>query len=140
MKSRTPIEQGYNLPDCHNETTNANDIPASIAVYQRLRLLPNGTFAGKPAVIMPTFSERESNARRIAAFGAGAIVSVDMTPGKKRVDVDELRATVRRVLSDPSFRDNARKIGEGLRLYGGASQAADIIEQFTQKGNVRSMP
>jgi hypothetical protein len=29
-----------------------------------------GLFAGKPAVIMPTFSERESNARRVAALGA----------------------------------------------------------------------
>ena len=96
-----------------------------------------GLYAGKPAVIMPTFSERESNARRIAALGAGAIVFVDMTPGEKRVNVDELRATVRRVLTDPSFRDNARQIGERLRSYGGASQAADLIEEFTRKGDTR---
>jgi UDP:flavonoid glycosyltransferase YjiC (YdhE family) len=99
-----------------------------------------GLYAGKPAVIMPTFSERESNARRIAALGAAAIVSVDMTPGKKQVNVDELRATVRHVLSDSSFRDNAQQIGEKLRTYGGASQAADLIEQFTQIGTVRWAP
>ena len=96
-----------------------------------------GLYAGKPAVIMPTFSERESNARRIAALGAGAIVNVDMTPGDKHVNVDELRVTVRRVLADPSFRNNARQIGDRLRTYGGASQAADLIEQFTQKGDIR---
>lgn len=96
-----------------------------------------GLYAGKPAVIMPTFSERESNARRIAALGAGAIVTVDMMPRDKRVNVDELRATVKRVLADPSFRNNARQIGDRLRTYGGASQAADLIEQFTQKGNIR---
>ena len=90
-----------------------------------------GLYAGKPSVILPTFSERESNARRIAALGAGAIVSVDMTPGEKRVNVDELRTTVKRVLTDPSFRENARNIGEKLRTYGGASQAADLIEKFT---------
>ena len=94
-----------------------------------------GLYAGKPSVIMPTFSERESNARRIAAVGAGAIVSVDMTSGKKRVNVEELRATVRRVLTDPSFRNNARQIGERLRTYGGASQAANLVEEFAQKAS-----
>jgi UDP:flavonoid glycosyltransferase YjiC (YdhE family) len=96
-----------------------------------------GLYAGKPAVIIPTFSERESNARRIAALGAGAIVDVEGAPGKKHVNTDKLRATVRRVLSDPSFRQNAREVGERLRLYGGAAQAADLIEQFTQTGNGR---
>ncbi len=96
-----------------------------------------GLYAGKPSVILPTFSERESNARRIAALGAGAIVSVDMTPGQKRVDVEELRATVRHVLTNPSFRTHAEQVGERLRAYGGASQAAALVEQFTQKGNVR---
>jgi len=96
-----------------------------------------GLYAGKPAVIIPTFSERESNARRVAALGAGAIVSVDGTSGEKRVSAEELRATVRRVLRDPSFRDNARQTGEKLRMYGGAPRAADFIEKFTQKGNVR---
>ena len=96
-----------------------------------------GLYAGKPAVIMPTFSERESNARRIAALGAGAIVSVNTISGEKRVDVEELRATVRRVLTDPSFLAHARQIGEKLRTYGGASQAANLIEKFTQKGTMR---
>jgi UDP:flavonoid glycosyltransferase YjiC (YdhE family) len=99
-----------------------------------------GLYAGKPSVIIPTFSERESNARRIAELGAGAIVAVDMTPGEKRVNVDELLATVRRVLKEPSFRANARQIGERLRTYGGAGQAADLIEQFTQTGEGRQVP
>jgi MGT family glycosyltransferase len=98
-----------------------------------------GLYAGKPAIIMPTFSERESNARRIAALGAGVIVPVDTTPGKKRVDVNELRKTVRRVLSDPTFGNNARQIGARLRAYGGASYAADLIEQFTQMGNLHQV-
>jgi UDP:flavonoid glycosyltransferase YjiC (YdhE family) len=83
-------------------------------------------------VILPTFSERESNARRIAELGAGAIVPVEMKSGKKRVNVYELQATVRRALADPNFRENAGRIRERLRMYGGASQAADLIEQFAQ--------
>src|SRR5262249_57593168 len=89
-----------------------------------------GLYAGKPAVIIPTFSERESNARRVAAAGAGALVRVEEDRGEKRVSVEELRDTVRRVLSDPSFTDNARRIAQKLRSYGGPSPAAKLIRRF----------
>jgi UDP:flavonoid glycosyltransferase YjiC (YdhE family) len=91
-----------------------------------------GLYAGKPSVILPTYSERESNARRIAALGAGAIVPVENTSTGKRVDVDELRQTVRHVLATPTFAQNAKKISEKMRSYGGTSQAASLIEQYSQ--------
>ena len=77
---------------------------------------------GKPSL-------RESNARRVAAVGAGEIV----LPGegawwRKHVCVEELRARVERVLSDPAFAANARRIGESLRALGGAPEAARRIE------------
>jgi MGT family glycosyltransferase len=90
-----------------------------------------GLYVGKPAVIIPTYSERESNARRIAALGAGALVPVTQAAGKKHVDADALRATVRRVLADPSFVENAQRISQRMRTYGGAVQAAQLIEQFS---------
>jgi UDP:flavonoid glycosyltransferase YjiC (YdhE family) len=92
-----------------------------------------GLYAGKPAVIVPTYSERESNARRIAALGAGAFVPVETVSGEKHVDVDELRAAVDRVLTDPSFADNARRLGKRLRAYGGATRAADLVEHFSEE-------
>jgi UDP:flavonoid glycosyltransferase YjiC (YdhE family) len=91
-----------------------------------------GLYTGKPAVILPTFSERESNARRIVALGAGAIVPVDRTLGKKHVNVDQLRETVKQVLTNPSFQKNAQQVSKNLRAYGGASQGANLIEKFTQ--------
>ena len=90
-----------------------------------------GLYAGKPAVIIPTYSERESNARRIAALGSGAVLAVDTSRREKSASVDELRNLVRRVLGDPSFSSNARRIGEKLRAYGGVAQAADLIEKFS---------
>jgi len=89
-----------------------------------------GLYAGKPAVIIPTYSERESNARRIAALGAGAVLAVDTSRREKSASVDELRNLVRRVLGDPTFSSNARRIGEQLRAHGGAAQAADLIEKL----------
>jgi UDP:flavonoid glycosyltransferase YjiC (YdhE family) len=98
-----------------------------------------GLYAGKPAVIIPTFSERESNARRVAATGAGALVRVENGTGEKHVNVEELRKTVRRVLSNPSFAENAKRIAQKLRSYGGPSQAAQLIERFC-RGELQRPP
>jgi len=93
-----------------------------------------GLYTGTPAVIIPTFSERESNARRIAALGAGDLIvpTEDASGRKKQVRVEEVQAKVRRVLSDPSFTINARRISEKMQAYGGASEAARLIEDFSR--------
>ncbi len=92
-----------------------------------------GLYTGTPAVIIPTYSERESNARRIAAVGAGDfVVPVEKARGNKHVPVEELRAKVRKVLSDPSYAERAKVMGERLRAYGGAPEAARLIERLTR--------
>lgn len=115
----------------------------SLAMAERADLLihhggygscQTGLYTGTPAVIIPTFSERESNARRIAAAGAGDfIVPVEGESNKREVNVSEMRGKVMRVLSDPSFASNARRIGEKAKTYGGAPQAAHLIEGFAQE-------
>jgi UDP:flavonoid glycosyltransferase YjiC (YdhE family) len=90
-----------------------------------------GLYAGTPAVILPTYSERESNARRVAAVGAGEFI----VPGtaflwRRTVAVEDVREKVRDALAGPSFRDNARRAGERLRAYGGAEEAAERIEEL----------
>ncbi len=90
-----------------------------------------GLCAGTPAVIIPTITERESNARRLAALGAGEIVlPVDLADGEKRIDVDDFGATVRRVLNDPGYLRSARRVAESMRQFGGAQEAAGRIERF----------
>ncbi len=89
-----------------------------------------GLYVGKPAVILPTYSERESNARRIEALGAGLMVEVEEKDGEKRVDAAKLRSAVDQVLADRSFSERAMRISERLRAYGGATLAADLIERF----------
>ena len=42
--------------------------------------------------------------------------------------VDELRTKVRKVLSDPIYTENARKISEKMSSYGGAAEAERLIE------------
>jgi len=90
-----------------------------------------GLMAGTPAVIIPTITERESNARRLAALGAGeVVVPVAGADGEKRIDVVEFGKKVSRVLSEPSYRQSARRVAESMRQFGGAHAAAERIEEF----------
>ncbi len=90
-----------------------------------------GLSAGTPAVIIPTITERESNARRLAALGAGEIVMpVDGIGGEKQIEVTEFSAKVHRVLEEPGYRAAARRVAESMREFGGAREAADRIERF----------
>jgi MGT family glycosyltransferase len=85
--------------------------------------------AGTPSVIIPTITERESNARRLVALGAGAIVMpAEEANGEKQIDVAEFSATVRRVLGEPGYGAAARRIAESMRGFGGAEEAANRIE------------
>jgi len=93
-----------------------------------------GLITGTPAVIVPTYSERESNARRVAALGAGAmVVPTEGASGEKALSLEELRSKVRQVLSDPSFAANARRVAENMRNYGGAAEAARLIDRFVAR-------
>jgi UDP:flavonoid glycosyltransferase YjiC (YdhE family) len=80
-------------------------------------------------MIIPTYSERESNARRIAALGAGDYVlpSSDVTGTKKRVSAEEVRAKVFKILSDGSYTENAGRIRDKMKTYGGPLEAARLI-------------
>ncbi len=91
-----------------------------------------GLYIGTPAVILPTYSERESNARRIRAVGAGEFIvpEVDASGKKRYISPDELRAKVRQVLSTPSYTENARRISEKLQTIGGIAWTARLIESF----------
>jgi UDP:flavonoid glycosyltransferase YjiC (YdhE family) len=92
-----------------------------------------GLYTGTPAVIIPTYSERESNARRVAAVGAGVfIVPTEGKSGAKVVRAQDLRAKVSEVLSDPSYALNAARISEKMRAYRGASGVVDLIEGWAQ--------
>jgi UDP:flavonoid glycosyltransferase YjiC (YdhE family) len=87
--------------------------------------------AGTPAVIIPTITERESNARRLVALGAGEIVHpMDGPDGEKQIDIADFTAKIHRVLNEPEYRASVRRVADSMRNFGGAQLAATHIEQL----------
>lgn len=68
--------------------------------------------------------EQQLNARRIHKLGAG----ID-TRAQQDVPVPTLLSETAKLLSDPSFKENAKKIGESFTQTGGVGPAVDAVEE-----------
>jgi MGT family glycosyltransferase len=77
---------------------------------------------GVPMVIVPTHWDKTDNARRIAEAGAG----IRLAPGQ--CTPRRLRAAVARVLRDPSFRAQARRLAGALDAAPTPAYAAGLLE------------
>jgi MGT family glycosyltransferase len=80
-----------------------------------------GLQAGVPMVIVPTLWDKADNARRIVQAGAGVEIAPGAcTPGR-------VRAAVERVLRDPRYRLNARRLADRLASAPGPVRAAELL-------------
>ncbi len=78
--------------------------------------------AGVPLVIVPTTWDKPDNARRVVEAGAG----VRLSP--RKCTPERLRAAVEQVLTDPSYRANARRIAGVFASTPGPVIAADLLQ------------
>ncbi len=84
--------------------------------------LTKGLIHGVPLVCMPILGDQPDNAARVVARHAGVRLSIDAAP-------EAIAAAIRRVLSDGSFRDAARRLGGAITRDGDAVRnAVDAIE------------
>lgn len=77
---------------------------------------------GVPMVAIPQGNDQPGVAARIAARGAGVVLS------RRRLTVDKVATALRAVLEDGRYREAARRIQRAIRAVNGVSRAADIIE------------
>jgi UDP:flavonoid glycosyltransferase YjiC (YdhE family) len=88
-----------------------------------------GAFTGTPALIVPTFTERESNARRVADLGVAQILMPQEDGwGEKYLCPTELRETVDSMLSDSAWTRRAEEFAQTMQKPGRLEDAADRIE------------
>jgi MGT family glycosyltransferase len=80
---------------------------------------------GVPLIIVPTHWDKPDNAQRVVEAGVG----LRLTP--RRCTPTALRAAVERVVTEPSFRENARRIARIMADHPGPAGAAELLESLS---------
>jgi zeaxanthin glucosyltransferase len=83
---------------------------------------------GVPMAAIPIANDQPGVAARIAWTGTGEVITLSKLTSPK------LRAAVKQVLSEDSYKQNAVRLQAAIRSAGGVSRAADIVEQVAQTG------
>ncbi len=84
---------------------------------------------GVPMVAIPVTNDQPGVAARIAWTGAGEAIPLS------KLSVNRLEKAVKQVLTEDSYKTNAVRLQEAIKLAGRVSLAADIIEQVVSTGN-----
>ena len=80
-----------------------------------------GLAAGVPLAVLPMFADQPYNARRVAELGAG----IEVGPG-----ADGLADAVRLLLTEPSYREAARRVAAETRRLPTVDTATAILRQL----------
>jgi UDP:flavonoid glycosyltransferase YjiC (YdhE family) len=89
---------------------------------------------GLPLVLAPIRDDQPAIAQQVVTAGAGIRVKYG------RVRPEGLRAAVLNVLDDPSYRTAAESVRESFATAGGASAAADRLEEVLSRAAAGSRP
>ena len=79
-----------------------------------------GLYNSVPLVVVPQFGDQPVVAKRVEELGAGIALMENRS-------VQAIRSAVNKILSDDSYKENAKKIGESLKACGGYKKAAEAI-------------
>jgi MGT family glycosyltransferase len=85
--------------------------------------------AGVPLLMVPTFWEKNDNAQRVVEAGVG----LRLAP--RHCSPDRVRRAVKRLLEEPSFRENARRMARRLAEAPGPPRAAELLETLAKKAS-----
>jgi UDP:flavonoid glycosyltransferase YjiC (YdhE family) len=81
-------------------------------------------------VCVPLGRDQAENAAAAAEWGAAIALPGDATSGR-------LRAAITEALASPALRGGARRMAGALAACGGASAAADEVEQVARRAALR---
>ena len=81
-----------------------------------------GLYHRVPLVLFPQTPEQGAVARRVEELGAGLRL--------KGTNEEDILAAVRRALSEPGYKEGARRISDSFRACGGAAEARAFLESL----------
>ena len=81
-----------------------------------------GLYNNVPLIVVPQFGDQPVVAKRVEELGAGIALMEDIAPSA-------IKNAVNKILSDNSYKENAKKVGESLRECGGYAKAAQAIHE-----------
>lgn len=99
------------------------DRAALVVTHAGMNTTLGALSSGVPMVAIPITSEQPGIAMRTAWSGAGEAIPL------KKLSVAKLRETLKRVLTEDSYKQNAVRLQTAIRNAGGTKRAADIIEK-----------
>ena len=83
---------------------------------------------GVPMVAIPIANDQPGVASRIVWSGCGEAIPV------KKVNVDNLRTAIKKVLTEDSYQKNAVRLQAAIQNSGGTKRAINIVEQVISSG------
>lgn len=87
-----------------------------------------GLRAGRPMLCVPMAHDQFDNAARCERLGVALSVQ------HRKVAVDKVYNALTRIIEDPSFAQNAARIGEAMKGEDGAVRAVEVLEEMQGKG------
>jgi hypothetical protein len=83
---------------------------------------------GVPMLAIPITNDQPGVAARIAWTGCGEVIPL------AKVNAQKLKESIKRLLREDSYKNNALRLQEAIKRAGGVSRAGDIIEQVIRTG------
>ena len=126
-------ESGSNLPGApivvpyapHQQLINRASL---IITHAGMNTVLGALSSGVPIVAIPITNEQPGIATRLARTGAGKVVPL------AQLSETKLRAAIKEVLTQDSYRQNASRLKQVIASSGGVNRAADIVEMAISTG------
>jgi MGT family glycosyltransferase len=95
---------------------------AAVITHAGLNAVLESLAEGVPLVAVPLGNDQPGVAARVAAHGAGIVIS------RRKLNVLRLRNATRSILTDPQYRGAALHLQSAMQQVNGLETAADIVE------------
>ena len=128
-------------------TEQYNDLPGNIQVYESVDQMAvlsiadafithcgmnsasEGLYYQVPLVLFPQTPEQGAVARRVEELGAGIRL--------QSIIEDDIIHVLKKILSEPVYKENARRVSESFRVCGGAAEARAFLESLVENSRWR---